>query len=198
LGQTDWAELVGRLIHDEFREGVSVKLQAVLISAAAFAALAACTPAAETPAPVAPAPADIAAATPESGPAAENTTETLASAPVDATAAPAPAATATPTTAAAPPAAPAAPAAAAGPTKLQLANGAAVYARTCAMCHGPTGAGTQMGVGLTAGHEFAVIKEKVTKGPINPGDKMPPLAASMSADDLSDVAHYIEAGLPPT
>lgn len=175
-----------------------MNLQTVLISAAAIVAFAACTPAAETPAPVTPpAPADIAAAAPESGPAAENTTDTLASAPADATAATAPAA-ATPTTAAAPPAAPAAPAAAAGPTKLQLANGAAVYARTCAMCHGPTGAGTQMGVGLTAGHEFAVIKEKVTKGPINPGDKMPPLASAMSPSDLDDVAHYIEAGLPPT
>lgn len=73
-----------------------------------------------------------------------------------------------------------------------------MYARTCAMCHGPTGAGTQMGVGLTAGHEFAVIKEKVTKGPINSGDKMPPLGAAMSPTDLDDVAHYIEAGLPPT
>ena len=175
-----------------------MKLQTILLTAAAFIALAACNPAAETPAPEVAPPADIAGVTPESGPAAENTTDTLASAPTDATAATAPAATATPTTAAAPPAAPAAPAAAAGPTKLQLANGAAVYARTCAMCHGPTGAGTQMGVGLTAGHEYAVIKEKVTKGPINPGDKMPPLAAAMSADDLSDVAHYIEAGLPPT
>ncbi len=169
-----------------------MKLQTILMSAAAFAALVACTPAAETPAPVAPAPADIASATPEAGPAAENTTDTLASAPADAAATP-PAATATPTVSPAPPAAPAA---AAGPTKAQLASGAAVYARTCAMCHGPTGAGTQMGVGLTAGLEYAVIKEKVTKGPINSGDKMPPLASAMSAEELSDVAHYIEAGFP--
>jgi mono/diheme cytochrome c family protein len=171
-----------------------VNLKTILMSAAAFAALAACTPAAETPVATPPAPADIAAVTPESGPAAENTTDTLSSAPVDA-AAPAPAAAGT-TTAAAPPAAPAAPAAAAGPTKEELANGSAVYARTCAMCHGPTGAGTVMGVGLTAGHEYAVIKEKIVKGPINSGDKMPPLGAAMSPDDLDDVAKFVEAGLP--
>lgn len=168
-----------------------MKLQTILLTTAAFIALAACTPAAETPAPEVAPPADIAAVTPESGPAAENTTDTLASAP-PADAATTPAATAT-TPAAAPPATPAA---AAGPTKEELANGAAVYARTCAMCHGPTGAGTQMGVGLTAGHEYAVIKEKVTKGTVNAGDKMPPLAAAMSADDLNDVAKFIEAGLP--
>ena len=171
-----------------------MNLKTILMSAAAFAALAACTPAAETPVATPPAPADIAAVTPVSGPAAENTTDTLSSAPVDA-AAPAPAAAGT-TTAAAPPAAPAAPAAAAGPTKEELANGSAVYARTCAMCHGPTGAGTVMGVGLTAGHEYAVIKEKIVKGPINSGDKMPPLGAAMSPDDLDDVAKFVEAGLP--
>ncbi len=170
-----------------------MKLQTILLTTAAFIALAACNPAAETPAPEVAPPADIAAVAPESGPAAENTTDTLSSAaPADAATTPAPAATTT-TPAAAPPAAPAA---AAGPTKEELANGAAVYARTCAMCHGPTGAGTQMGVGLTAGHEYAVIKEKVTKGTVNAGDKMPPLAAAMSADDLDDVAKFIEAGLP--
>ena len=167
-----------------------MNLQTILMTAAAAVALAACTPAAETPAPEVAAPADIAAPAPESGPAAENTTDTLASAPPADPATPAAPAT---TTAAAPPAAPAA---AAGPSKEELANGAAVYARTCAMCHGPTGAGTQMGVGLTAGHEYAVIKEKVTKGMVNPGDKMPPLGAALSADDLDDVAKYVEAGLP--
>ena len=171
-----------------------MNLQTILMTAAAAVALAACTPAAETPAPEVAAPADIAAPAPEAGPAAENTTDTLASAPPADTATPAPAAPVTTAPAAAAP--PAAPAAAAGPTKEELAAGAAVYARTCAMCHGPTGAGTQMGVGLTAGLDYEVIKEKVTKGPINPGDKMPPLGAAMSASDLSAVARFIEAGLP--
>ena len=57
-----------------------MKLQTILLTTAAFA-LAACNPAAETPAPEVAPPADIAAVAPESGPAAENTTDTLASAP---------------------------------------------------------------------------------------------------------------------
>jgi mono/diheme cytochrome c family protein len=175
-----------------------VNLQTILMSAAAFVALAACTPAAETPAPAIPAPADIAAPAPESGPAAENTTDTLATAPPAdvAPATPAAPASATPAPPAAQPATTPAKPAAAGPTKDELANGAAVFARTCAMCHGPTGEGTQMGVALTAGHDYATVKEKVTKGPINSGDKMPPLAAAMSPDDLDDVAKFVEAGLP--
>ena len=167
-----------------------MKLQTILMSAVAFAALAACTPAAETPAPAAPLPADIAAATPESGPAAENTTDTLASAPpADATAV-APAATPAATTPATPAAAP--PAAA---PKADLAAGAAVYTRTCAMCHGPAGEGTVMGVALTTPHEAAKVKEKIVKGPINSGDKMPPLGAAMSAEDLDAVSAYVAAGL---
>ncbi len=31
---------------------------------------------------------------------------------------------------------------------------------------------------------------------IKPGDKMPPLGAAMSAQDLNDVAKFVEAGLP--
>ncbi len=53
-----------------------------------------------------------------------------------------------------------------------------------------------MGVALTAGHDYATVKEKVIKGPINSGDKMPPLGAALSADDLDDVAKFVEAGLP--
>lgn len=173
-----------------------MKHSTLLLTAAAFVALAACTPEAETPAPSVPAPADIAAAAPETGPAAENTTDTLATAPPADVAPATPAAT---PVAAQPPATPAAPpatASAAGPTRDELANGAAVFARTCAMCHGSTGEGTQMGVALTAGHDYETIKEKVIKGPINSGDKMPPLAGAMSPKDLSDVAKFVEAGLP--
>jgi mono/diheme cytochrome c family protein len=170
-----------------------VKLHTVFLATAAFSMLAACNPApaSETTAPAAPPAAEIAAPTTPSGPAAENTSDTLASAP------PAGAMPAAPDAAPAPPVAPpAAAAAAAGPTKEELANGAAVYTRTCALCHGPSGEGTVMALALTAGHEASVIKEKVTKGVIKPGDKMPPLAAGMSAQDLNDVAKFVEAGLP--
>jgi mono/diheme cytochrome c family protein len=164
-----------------------VKLHTVFLTTAAFITLAACNPApADAPTPATPPPADIAAPTAPSGPAAENTTDTLSSTPpADMAAAPAPPATT-----------PAPPPAAAVPTKAQLTNGSAVYARTCAMCHGPSGEGTQMGVALTAGHDAATVKEKVIKGVIKPGDKMPPLGAALSPADLDDVAAFIESGLP--
>lgn len=151
-----------------------------------LALIAACTPAAEEPAPATPPPAPIAEEPlGPSGPAAENTTDSLSTAPADA-AAPAAAV------------APAIPAASAGPTAEELANGRAVYAGagSCAMCHGPTGQGTQMGVALTAGLDYDAVKEKIVKGMVSPGEKMPPMAAALSADQLDDLAKFVAAGLP--
>lgn len=165
-------------------EGAYVKLRtAILTTAASVAALAlaACQPSAQEPAPAVPPAAPIAEATPESGPAAENTTGSLSSTPAEPAAAPAPAAT---------------PAAPAGPTAAELASARTTYAGTCAMCHGPTGQGTQMGVALTNGLEVAVIKEKVTKGMVNPGDKMPPMGAALSGEQLDALAKFVAAGLP--
>ena len=53
-----------------------------------------------------------------------------------------------------------------------------------------------MGVALTNGLEVAVIKEKVTKGMVNPGVKMPPMGAALSADQLDALAKFVAAGLP--
>lgn len=162
-----------------------MKLRTVILTVSAFALAAACTPAANEPAPAAPEAAPIAEAAPPSGPAADNTAESLASAP-----------------AAAPVATPAAPAAPGSlkvtdsPTLEQTAAGRTTYMASCAMCHGPAGQGTQMGVALTNGLEVAVIKEKVTKGMINPGDKMPPMGAALSADQLDALAKFVAAGLP--
>ena len=156
-----------------------MKIRFALLTASAFALAAACTPAAQEPAPATPAAAPIVETTPPpSGPAAENTTDSLSST--------APAATPVPAT----------PAAAAGPTTAELTAGRGTYAATCAMCHGPAGQGTQMGVALTNGLEVAVIKEKVTKGMVNPGDKMPPMGAALSADQLDALAKFVAAGLP--
>lgn len=170
-----------------------MKLRTVLLTTAAFALAAACTPAAEGPAPETPAAAEIAEPTSPSGPAAENTTDSLASAPADAAlvAADGPAATPAPA-----PVAPAATPTAAGPTAEELANGRASYAQSCAMCHGPAGAGTPMGVALTAGLDFAAIREKVVKGKIATTDTMPPMGAVFSDEQLDDLARFIEAGLP--
>lgn len=155
-----------------------------------LALFAACTPAAETPAPATPPPAPIAEApVAASGPAAENTTDSLATAPADTAAAP---------TAAPAAAAPAAPATSADASAEELANGRAVYAGvgSCVMCHGPAGQGTQMGVALTAGLDYEAVKEKVVKGMVTSGDKMPPMGAALSADQLDDLSKFVAAGLP--
>jgi mono/diheme cytochrome c family protein len=161
-----------------------VNFRLATLTVSALALFAACTPAAEEPAPATPPPAPIAEepAGP-SGPAAENTPESLSTAPAD-TAGPA--------------AAPAIPAASTGPSTEELANGRAIYAGvgSCAICHGPTGQGTQMGIALTAGLDYEAVKEKIVKGMVSPGEKMPPMGAALSADQLDDLAKFVAAGLP--
>ncbi len=126
------------------------------------------------PAP-APTPADLAAPAPGTGPAAPNTADTLTTtAPTTTTATTAPATAL---------------------TTAEIAGGAAVYARTCAMCHGPAGQGTAMGVALAV-KDAAKVKEKVAKGMLKPDDKMPPLGAAMTAEELDHVSSYVAAGLP--
>jgi len=148
----------------------------IVSAAALIAMLAACTPEAETDGAAAPPAADIAAPAPDAGPAAPNTTDTLSTTP--------------PADAVAPATAPAA-ASTAAATPAEITNGRGVYARTCAMCHGPTGQGTQIGVAITL-KDSAAIAEKVAKG----GEKMPPMASMLSVDDVDDVSKFVAAGLP--
>lgn len=166
-----------------------MKLRTVFLTTAAFVLAAACTPAAETPAAEAPPTAEIAEPTAPSGPAADNTTDSLASTPAD-----------TPVTADAGATPAAAPTPAATPAAVPAADvhavGRAAYAQTCVMCHGPAGAGTQMGVALTAGLDYAAIKEKIVKGKVNATDTMPPMGAAYSAEQLDALAKFVEAGLP--
>jgi len=160
---------------------VNFRLASLTISTLAL--FAACTPAAQEPAPAAPPPAPIAEAPViPSGPAAENTTDSLSTAPAGQSAAPAPDL----------------PAATTGPSTEELANGRAVYAGagSCAMCHGPTGQGTQMGIALTAGLDYEAVKEKIVKGMVGPGEKMPPMGAALSPEQLDDLAKFVAAGLP--
>ncbi len=163
-------------------------IRTLLLTASALILAAACNPSAtEAPAP-APAPAAPIAdpTTPApSGPAAENTTDSLASTP------------------AAPEATPAAPAPAApsvtvanSPTLEEIATAKTAYAATCAMCHGPAGQGTQMGVTLANIHDVVAIKDKINKGMVKPGDKMPPMGAALTPASLDALAKYIAAGLP--
>ena len=165
-------------------------IRTLLLTASALILAAACNPSAtEAPAPV-PAPAAPIAdpATPApSGPAAENTPDSLSS---------------TPAVPEATPAAPAAPATPGGvtvansPTLEEIATAKTAYAATCAMCHGPAGQGTQMGVTLANIHDVAAIKDKINKGMIKPGDKMPPMGAALTPASLDALAKYIAAGLP--
>jgi mono/diheme cytochrome c family protein len=82
-------------------------------------------------------------------------------------------------------------------TAAELATGAAVYGRTCVLCHGPEGKGVpNMGNELKM-KDVAAMKEKIAKGMVNPGDKMPPMGAtSLTPEELDGVAKYIAAGLP--
>jgi mono/diheme cytochrome c family protein len=165
-----------------------VNFRLATLTVSALALFAACTPAAEEAAPATPPPAPIAEAPAgPSGPAAENTTESLSTTPAD-----------TAARAAAPAATPASPAESTGPSAEELANGRAIYAGagSCAMCHGPTGQGTQMGIALTAGLDYEAVKEKIVKGMVNPGEKMPPMGGALSADQLDDLAKFVAAGLP--
>jgi mono/diheme cytochrome c family protein len=140
----------------------------------------ACTPAAEEATPASEPAADLTApADTATGPAAPNTTETLAAAPPEQTIAPG---------ASASPATPAA-------TPEELASGRGAYARTCALCHGAKGEGTPAAAAI-ATRDVAVIASKIAKGPINPGDRMPAMAAMMSGDEVDDVAKFVAAGFP--
>jgi mono/diheme cytochrome c family protein len=104
-----------------------------------------------------------------------------------------PAITATTEQITAPP--PAAASTAPAATPEELASGRSAYARTCSMCHGAKGEGTPAAAAI-ASRDVAVIADKITRGAINPGDRMPPMAAMMSGDELDDVAKFVAAGLP--
>ncbi len=163
---------------------------------AAYAAMvlalaAACTPGEADPIPAPAAQSDIVAPTPDAAPPVANTSETLASSP--ASELPAPAEPAATPAAAAADLSPAPPAPTAETAPVDLALGAAAWARTCAMCHGPDGKGTQMAKAI-ATRSIEVVKNKVTKGTINPGDKMPPLGAALSAEELEAVSHFVAGG----
>lgn len=157
----------------------------------------ACTPAERESTPAAPASASVAHAITDPAAIVPASGDTL-SAPVtppSPSAAPAPNAT---TTSASVDTADAEPAPA-PPTAMtaapDLALGAAAWARTCAMCHGPAGKGTQMAKAI-ATKSIDVVKTKIVKGMINPGDKMPPLGAALSPEETEAVAHFVAAGFP--
>ena len=74
----------------------------------------------------------------------------------------------------------------------QLTKGRAVYARSCAACHGTTGAGQGNAPRLGNSNDVAAIIAKVRSG----GVEMPPMAALLSEQDVDAVARFVASGLP--
>ena len=162
-----------------------MNLRTAFLTVSVFALAAACTPAAKEPAPAAPVAAPIAEAAPPSGPAAENTTDSLSSTP----------ACRSGRCACACCARRGACTLAAGPT-LELTPRPRRLRRDLRhvpRAHRPGHADGRRPHQRT---RVAVIKEKITKGMVNPGDKMPPMGAALSADQLDALAKFVAAGLP--
>jgi mono/diheme cytochrome c family protein len=63
------------------------------------------------------------------------------------------------------------------------------------MCHGAKGEGTPAAAAI-ASRDVVVIVNKVTTGPINPGDRMPSMAAMMAPGEVEAVAKFVAAGFP--
>lgn len=86
-----------------------------------------------------------------------------------------------------PPAGPAAPPPAAAFSPEMLAEGRALFAKSCAACHGANGEGTAIGPKI-AGHSIAATKTQVR----NPVGSMPAFTAAQLSDaDLEKVASFI-------
>jgi ubiquinol-cytochrome c reductase cytochrome c subunit len=75
-----------------------------------------------------------------------------------------------------------------------IAAGRAVFVKSCAMCHGPDGKGGQLGPQYKL-HDVGDITNKLIKGALTPEEKMPPMGAMLSPDDLDLVARFVAAGL---
>ncbi len=93
-----------------------------------------------------------------------------------------------PTTAPPPPPTTTAPPTTVPPTTLPTADGAAVFAAECALCHGPTGAG-DIGPSLHPLADPSYVSEAVGAG----GEGMPSFAGTLSAAEIQAVALYAVA-----
>lgn len=75
------------------------------------------------------------------------------------------------------------------------ADGAAIYAAKCAMCHGKDGKGTAVGLKMGA-KEIGKEKEgEVEKVVTNGKGKMSAFGAKLSPDEIKAVSQYVAGGL---
>jgi mono/diheme cytochrome c family protein len=68
-----------------------------------------------------------------------------------------------------------------------LANGAKVYAATCAQCHGPKGEGIMDAPTLVGETDLAKVKAQVENG----GQQMPPMKQTLTEREIADVARFV-------
>ena len=89
----------------------------------------------------------------------------------------------------------AAPAAVVTATPAQLATGRDLYARNCAMCHGPAGQGIPGGSApkLTATGSLTDVVNFITRG----APEMPGFGATLTAEQIDTLARFVKVGLAP-
>jgi quinoprotein glucose dehydrogenase len=76
-------------------------------------------------------------------------------------------------------------------TAAQLARGRSVYERSCAACHGPTGAGVGNAPKLGKLTDVIAIVTKIRTG----GVEMPPMATLLADEEIDAVARFVAAGM---
>ena len=77
-------------------------------------------------------------------------------------------------------------------TAEQIITGRAAYARSCAACHGASGAGQGNAPKLGSSNDVAAIVAKIRSG----GVEMPPMTALLSEQEIDAVARFVALGLP--
>lgn len=68
-----------------------------------------------------------------------------------------------------------------------LANGAKVYAATCAQCHGPKGEGIMDAPTLVGETDPAKVKQQIENG----GQQMPAMKKTLTEREIADVARFV-------
>jgi mono/diheme cytochrome c family protein len=93
-----------------------------------------------------------------------------------------------------PPGASVAMAAAVNATREELALGRDAYARTCAVCHGPSGSGLPGGnaPSLAGRDDVAQIGRTVAQG----SGEMPAMGATLSPAEIDAISRFVASGFP--
>lgn len=77
------------------------------------------------------------------------------------------------------------------------AEGSAIYASKCAMCHGKDGKGTPVGLKMGA-KDLTTLKDseaEIAKVVTNGKGKMTPFKGKLSDEEIQAVAKYVKGGL---